>query len=95
MAQLFAVMLDSADEEVLGRAKNLYEPTGDYFPVSETTVMIRSAKLAPAIRDELGIGGQAATADTCGIVISLNGGFAGFFDPRVWDWIKGQKVFHE
>ena len=91
MERLFAIMLAGEDEKVMARVREIYEPTGDYFAVSGTTAMIRTTKSAVAIRDELGI--DETPLSTTGIIFGLNGAYAGFFDPRVWEWIKGQKVY--
>ena len=90
MKRIYVIMLAEANTDLFAKVQKAYQPSGDYFPISGTTAIVRSEHSARTIRTSLGIG-ESVTEDiapTSGVVMRVNGDYSGFFDADLWHWLK-------
>ena len=89
MKRIYVVMLAAPDPALWAKIKAHYGTPGDLYEVSDRTILVRSEQAARTIRLNLGIGDEADETPTSGVVMRVNGDYAGFFKGDIWPWLKG------
>lgn len=82
---VFAVILQEEDELLASRIVDKFD---DCHEISPTVFIVSSGKLSDEVAILAGIKGQERVSDTGGVVLKLEGSFAGFASPSIWEWIK-------
>ena len=57
----------------------------DIFRLGAQTLLIRTDMVAEDVATKIGISGEDDSKD--GVVIKANQTYAGYFTPKLWDWL--------
>ena len=89
--QVFAVVLDSANDAVAEKIRGRYKG-GDHYEHTPTLhlLAVDANTLTRTVAEAIGIRegeGENKPIGT-GVVFKLNGAYAGFTQPTLWEWLS-------
>ena len=85
---VFVVMLPGKNSEVLNRLSEKYP---NFHELNPTSFVLVSNDLSTQVADGLGLKGEKRVSPGGGVVLKLNGSYAGHADPSVWEWLEGEE----
>ena len=78
---IFAVVTNEPAPEVEGRLSDMHP-----LKISSTVYLVKSESLTGEIAQQAGIKGPER--DVSGVVLGLEGTYAGFHQQNVWEWLR-------
>ena len=84
MAQFIAYLSEGSDAELAKRVEKHY-PKPAHHKLNDCLYFISYEGIAQTVADDLGFDG--GERDFAGVVLKLNGSYAGFAPMAIWDWL--------
>ena len=84
MAQFIAYLSEGDDAELAKRVEEHY-PKPAHHKLNDRLYFINYDGIAQTVADDLGFDGE--NQQTAGVVLKLNGAYAGFAPLAIWDWL--------
>lgn len=88
---LFAVVLTEGKEDGVQRLRDFYGDAADtriYTELGSNVVLVADDSLTSRIAERAGVTKKQADLGIRGVVLKLNGSFAGYTLRTFWDWIE-------
>ena len=82
---IHAILLTDDSDEVVARIKERYPK---FFEVNEGCYLVRCDDLTEEVAIAVGIKGDDRAEDAGGVVLKLNGAYAGFAPGSLWEWLS-------
>ena len=88
---LHAIVLQQENAEVAARVEKHYSLN---YAVNEKCFLVRTDDISEKVANTVGIKGKGDQQihDAIGVVLKLNGSYAGYASPGIWEWLATEET---
>ncbi|WP_424947542.1 hypothetical protein [Candidatus Spongiihabitans sp.] len=86
---IHAIVLQSENDEVSSRITAHYP---NVYAINDKCFLVRSDDVSEKVAEKAGLKGDEQIEGASGVVLKLNGTYAGFAPSSVWEWLAMEDV---
>ena len=81
---LHAIVLQQENAQVAAQVDKHYSLN---YAVNEKCFLVRTDDISEKVANAVGLQGDKRIPNAAGVVLKLNGSYAGYASPGIWEWL--------